>query len=221
MCSGNWCSASFCHLAVCGEISNGALTPLSIRAAREIENDLGGILPQKGQWCNVTALLGYFFWPYCFLMPPVILLQRAELWELRAELRANRPWRVWRFRHGQVYWYVERHAKTPRYNSLHVGRRVWGDERHAVSHAEGDLKDKETMKCEHGRDVFEVTPTSPAHTTTATATTTSAQPLPVPYQPPFPFPYPSPPPSFPLSHLAGSYTLSWPGGCGEFSSGSC
>lgn len=150
-------------------------------------------------------------------MPPVILLQRAELWELRAGLRANRPWRVWRFRHGQVRWCVERHAKTPRYDSLHVGREGGaGDEGHAVSHAEGDLKDKETMKCEHGRDVFEVTPTSPAHTTTATATT-SAQPLPDPYQPPFP----SPPPSFPLSHLAGSYTLSWPGGCGEFSSGSC
>lgn len=26
----------------------------------------------------------------------------------------------------------------------------------------GDLKDKETMKCEHGRDVFEVTPTPPS-----------------------------------------------------------
>lgn len=32
---------------------------------------------------------------------------------------------------------------------------------HAVSHAEGDLKDKETIKCEHGRDMFEVTPQLP------------------------------------------------------------
>lgn len=48
----------------------------------------------------------------------------------------------------------------------------------ARSHAEWDLKDKETMKCEHGRDVFEVTPTPP---TTTTTTTTSAQPLPEPH----------------------------------------
>lgn len=82
---------------------------------------------------------------------------------------------------------------------------------HAVSHAEGDLKDKETMKCEHRRDMFEVAPGSPAHTTT----TTSTQPLPDPYQ------LPLPPPFLPLSHLAGSTTLSWPGGCREFSSCSC
>lgn len=75
---------------------------------------------------------------------------------------------------------------------------------HAVSHAEGDLKDKETMKCEHRRDVFEVTPTSPAPTatttTTTTTTTTSAQPLPSPYQLPFPIP-PSFPPSIPSGWL--------------------
>lgn len=64
---------------------------------------------------------------------------------------------------------------------------------HAVSHAEGDLKDKETIKCEHGRDMFEVTPSSPARTTTATST----QPLPDPYQ------LPSPPPSFSPSIPSG------------------
>lgn len=77
---------------------------------------------------------------------------------------------------------------------------------HAVSHAEGDLKDKETMKCEHRRDVFEVTPTSPAHTTTTT-TTTSTQPLPDPYQLPFPLPPPSFPPSLYPIWLAPPHSL--------------
>lgn len=49
---------------------------------------------------------------------------------------------------------MERHAKTPHCDSLHAGRA------NAVRHAEGDLKDTETMKREHGRDVFEVAPTS-------------------------------------------------------------
>ena len=140
------------------------------------------------------AFFFFFFFfsrPCRFLMPPMILSQGAELWELRAGLRANRAWRVWRSGHGQVRWCVERHAKTPRYDSLHVGR---GELRgHAVSHAEGDLKDKETIKCEHGRDMFEVTPSSPARTTT----TTSTQPLPDPYQ------LPSPPPSFSPSIPSG------------------
>lgn len=76
-------------------------------------------------------------------------------------------------------------------NTIRQFTRGEGEKRgHAVSHAEGELKDKETMKCEHRRDVFEVTPTSPAPTTTST-TTTSAQPLPNPYQLPFPIPPPS------------------------------
>lgn len=105
----------------------------------------------------------------------MILLQRAELWELRAGLRANRPWKVLRFRCGQVCWCVEWHAKTPQHGTTsprHTGRG------YTVSHAEGYLKDMETMKCEHGRDVFEVAPTCTPHTTR----TTSAQPLPHPYQ---------------------------------------
>lgn len=102
-----------------------------------------------------------FFGSRCFLMPPMILLQQAELWELRAGLGANRAWRVVRFRHGQVCRCVQWHSKTPRYDSLHTG---WG---HAVSHTEGlhegggDMKDEETVKCEHGMDVFEVSPPAP------------------------------------------------------------
>ncbi|KAK5848358.1 hypothetical protein PBY51_005980 [Eleginops maclovinus] len=73
---------------------------------------------------------------------------------------------------------------------------TWGGGGEGVSHAERDLKDKETMKCEHGRDVFEVTP--------------------YPHQLPLPPPLNHSPTSltssFPLSHLAGSTKLSWPRG---------
>lgn len=79
------------------------------------------------------------FFPYCFLMPPMILLQQEELWELRAELRANRVWRVWRFKHRQLHWCVEWHAKTPNY-ILDMWR---GVKRRAVSHADGDPKGME------------------------------------------------------------------------------
>lgn len=149
--SGNWCSTPSSltrhNLAVLGdcfrraalsrphhhsnvpwlfqtENSNGAFTPSDPppQGLRVKLKMILGKLPQKGHQCSVTALQGYFFWPYSFLMPPMILLQRAELWELRAGLGANRAWRVWRFRHGQVRWCMEQHAKTPPYDSLHVGR---------------------------------------------------------------------------------------------------
>lgn len=146
--SGNWCSTSSsltrhilavygdcCNAPLCFGLANtqmflGCLrlrTPVGLshplqQGLRVKLKMILGKLPQKGHRCCVTALQGYFFWPYCFLMPPMILLQRVELWELRAGLGANRAWRVWRFRHGQVRWCVERHAKTPRYDSLHVGR---------------------------------------------------------------------------------------------------
>lgn len=116
-------------------------------------------------------------------MHPMILLQQAELWELLAGLRVNRLWRVWRFRHRQVHWCVEWHAKTPNYDSLDTGR---GETRgHAVSHAEGDLKDKEAVACEHRRGMFEVAPGSPARTTTSSrpilTSLTSSLPPSIPY----------------------------------------
>lgn len=101
----------------------GLSHPLQLGLCVKLKMILGK-LSQKGHRCSVTALRDYFFffWPYCFLMLPVILLQQAELWELGAGLRAIRVWRVWRFRHRQVHWCVEWHAKTPNYDSLHIGR---------------------------------------------------------------------------------------------------
>jgi len=54
-------------------------------------------LPQKGHRCSVTALRGYCCGPTVSEGPPMIVLQRAALLELRAGLGVNGAWRVWRF----------------------------------------------------------------------------------------------------------------------------
>lgn len=54
-------------------------------------------------------------------MPSRILLQREELWELRAGPGANGERRVRRLRRRQVHRCVEWHAKMPNYGSLDVG----------------------------------------------------------------------------------------------------
>lgn len=71
-------------------------------------------------------------------MPSRILLQREELWELRVGLVANRVCRKQRFRHRQVHWCVERHAKTPNYAGFDMGVGVGMWVRRAVSHTDQD-----------------------------------------------------------------------------------